>query len=202
MIKRPILLKALALCRRHRAILLVPKVDRLVRSTQVHNDIKRSGVPFRAVDNPHANEFTLDILVAVAAQEARAISDRTAKALRAYKEHGKVSEARMARLAIEHGKDIPPEAIAAVAGKLGSHLVGCHLTDADRAKGRAEAGANRARQAVEVYEDLLPEMKAWRAGGMTLRAIADELNERGDRTRTGARWSKVQVKRALDRAAG
>ena len=76
-VNRPTLLNALRLCKRRKACLLVPKVDRLVRSTSVHTDIRHMKVPFQAVNNPVANEFTLDILVAVAAQEARAISDRT-----------------------------------------------------------------------------------------------------------------------------
>jgi DNA invertase Pin-like site-specific DNA recombinase len=173
LIDRPTLLKALTLCKRHKACLLIPKVDRLVRSTCVHTDIKRSGVSFRAVDNPTANEFTLDILVAVAANEARAISDRTKKALAAYKARG---------------------------GVLGSHLVGCHLTAEDRAKGRAKGNAKSAREAVEVYDDLIPEMKAWKAEGATFQAIADKLNARGDQTRTGAEWSNVQVIRTLKRA--
>jgi DNA invertase Pin-like site-specific DNA recombinase len=226
MIHRPVLLEALAKCKRHKAILLVPKVDRLVRSTQVHSDIKRSGVRFRAVDNPHANEFTLDILVAVAANEARAISDRTRKSLKAYRDHGKVSYVQMTKLVLKYCRDvpaaeieaavdregmarlialyghqIPPEAIAAVAGKLGSQITGVQLSDGQRALGRAKAGANRVRQAVEVYEDLVPEIRAWRAEPMTLAAIADRLNERGDRTRTGVLWTKVQVKRLLDRTA-
>jgi DNA invertase Pin-like site-specific DNA recombinase len=125
------------------------------------------------VDNPQANEFTLDILVAVAAQEARAISDRTKKALAAYKARG---------------------------GKLGADLVGCHLTDEDRARGRAKGNARKAREAIEVYDDLIPEMKAWKAEGATFQAIADKLNARGDRTRTGAEWSNVQVIRTLKRA--
>ena len=48
----------------------------------------------------------------------------------------------------------------------------------------------------------MPEMRAWRSEPITLAAIADRLNERGDRTRTGVLWTKVQVKRLLDRAAG
>ena len=173
LVDRPTLLKALALCRRRGATLLVPKVDRLVRSTRAHADIKRSGVAFRAVDNPAANEFTLDILVAVAAQEARAISDRTRKALAAYKARG---------------------------GLLGSHRVGCHLTAEGRARGRARGNARKAREASEVYDDLVPEMMAWRSEGLSLRAIAGRLNARGDRTRTGVSWGPVQVKRTLDRA--
>ncbi|MBV8298733.1 MAG: hypothetical protein JO083_04120 [Candidatus Eremiobacteraeota bacterium] len=34
-------------------------------------------VRFVAVDNPHANELTIDILVAVAANEVRQIAERT-----------------------------------------------------------------------------------------------------------------------------
>lgn len=225
MIKRPILLKALALCKRHRAILLVPKVDRLVRSTQVHSDIKRSGVKFRACDNPHANEFTLDILVAVAANEARAISDRTRKALKAYKDHGKVSPVQMARLIIRHCPDIPAaevesaadpqgrkafvaryrhlvpvDAVAAVAGKLGARLTGATLTRPQQALGRAVAAANRTRNSIAPYDDMLDEMRGWRAVPMTLQAIADKLNERGDRRRDGALWGRSQVKRLLDRS--
>jgi DNA invertase Pin-like site-specific DNA recombinase len=173
LLDRPTLLRALSLCRRHRAILLIPKVDRLVRSTLVHADIKRSRVPFRAVDNPHANEFTLDILVAVAAQEARQISDRTRKALAAYKARG---------------------------GKLGAHLVGSHLTPEGRSRGRSKGNQRQAREAGAVYEDLLPDMRQWRAEGRSLRAIADQLNQAGHATRTGSPWGPVQVSRVLVRA--
>src|SRR3569833_2899700 len=63
-VDRPTLLKALTLCKRHKAALLIPRVDRLVRSTIVHADIKRSKVPVRFVDNPQATEVIIDILVA------------------------------------------------------------------------------------------------------------------------------------------
>lgn len=171
---RPTLLKALTLCKRHKATLLIPKVDRLVRSTMVHSDIKRSKVSFRACDNPEANEFTLDILVAVAAQEGRQISDRTKKALQAYKARG---------------------------GLLGSHLVGCHLTDEHRARGREKGNAKQAAEALEMYEDLIGDMKAWQAEGLSLRGIAERLNSEGHTTRTGSAWQAVQVKRTLDRAS-
>jgi DNA invertase Pin-like site-specific DNA recombinase len=224
-IDRPVLLKALTLCKRHGAILLFPKVDRLLRSTEVHNDIKLSGVKIRACDNPYADEVIMDILVAFAAHERREIGKRTKKSLKAYVDSGKVSDVQMTRLIIKHvpdvpkgeleaasdkngrkalvaahGHKVPREFVEPLAGKLGSRLIGSPLTGADREAGRKVAGANRTRKAVEVYADFLPEMMAWRAGGMTLRAIARTLNDRGDRTRTGAFWRKVQVKRVLDRA--
>lgn len=200
LIDRPTLLKALTLCKRHRACLLIPRVDRLARSTCVHTDIKRSGVPVRFVDNPTATEVIIDIQVAMAADAGRKISETTRKALGAYKAGKRVSRRLMERLTERYQGNIPQEAIDAVAGKLGADLVGSHLTDADRAKGRAKGNARQARESVEVYDDLVPDMRRWRAAGLSLRQIADRLNEQGHETRTGAAWTQVQVKRTLDRA--
>jgi DNA invertase Pin-like site-specific DNA recombinase len=196
-IDRPTLLKALALAKRRKATLLIPKVDRLVRSTSVHTDIKRSGVPFRAVDNPHANEFTLDILVAVAAQEARAISARTKAALAAYKATARVSK----RIRLMYPDGVPQAVVKATAGKLGASLPQCrNLTAEARAKGRAKGRAKLIREAREVYADLVPGIEAAKAEGLSLRAVADRLNEQGHTTRTGKPWSAVQVMRVLNRA--
>lgn len=193
---RPTLVKALTLCKRHRACLLVPKVDRLVRSTIAHAEIKRSGVPFRAVDNEAANEFTIDVMVAVAAQEARAIADRVRKSLAAYKAGKRVSK----RVRAMYPEGVPQDIVDATAGKLGSHLVGCHLTESGRGKGRAKANARQAREAVDVYADLLDDVRRMRASGLSLASVAICLNSQGHQTRTGAVWSGVQVKRLLDRA--
>jgi DNA invertase Pin-like site-specific DNA recombinase len=65
-----------------KARLVIAKIDRLVRSTVVMAYLKKLGVQFVACDNPHANELTIDILVAVAADEGRRISLRTRDALR------------------------------------------------------------------------------------------------------------------------
>ncbi|MBV8316900.1 MAG: hypothetical protein JOZ53_18330 [Planctomycetaceae bacterium] len=49
---------------------------------------------------------------------------------------------------------VPPEIVARTAGKLGSHLVGCRLTAADRAR----ANQRQRREAAEVYADLVEDM--------------------------------------------
>jgi hypothetical protein len=54
-----------------RARLVIAKIDRLVRSIPVMAYLKQNRVQFVACDNPHANELTIDILVAVAADEGR-----------------------------------------------------------------------------------------------------------------------------------
>ena len=61
---RPALCKAIAHARRSRAILVVAKLDRLLRSTVVRSMLKTSSVKFVACDDPHANELTIDILAA------------------------------------------------------------------------------------------------------------------------------------------
>ena len=47
--------------------LVIAKLDRLVRSTVAMAELRKSHVKFVACDNPYANELTIDILVAVAA---------------------------------------------------------------------------------------------------------------------------------------
>jgi Resolvase, N terminal domain len=66
---RPELERALALCRKRKARLVIAKLDRL------------SGVEFVAVDNPHATRLTLHILAAVAEHEREMIAARTKAAL-------------------------------------------------------------------------------------------------------------------------
>lgn len=198
-VDRPTLLKALTLCKRHKAFLLVPRVDRMVRSTCVHTDIKRSGVPVRFADNPNATEVIIDIQVAIAADAGRKISETTTKALRAYRDGKRVSKRLKDVLTERYGDKIPQEAIDAVAGKLGSHLVGCHLSPEGRAKGRAKGNLKQVREAREVYADLVDDMRRWRTEGLSLRAVADRLNREGQVTRTGVAWSHVQVRNTLKR---
>src|SRR5260221_640306 len=68
---RPELLKALAHAKRSKAILVIAKLDRLARSVYVTAELHRSGVEFVATDNPVANRLTIQILAAVAEDEAR-----------------------------------------------------------------------------------------------------------------------------------
>jgi DNA invertase Pin-like site-specific DNA recombinase len=87
---RPELTKALALCRKHKAKLVIAKLDRLSRNLAFIATMMDSGVEFLAVDNPHANKLTLHILAAVAQHEREMIAERTKAALQAAKQRGKV----------------------------------------------------------------------------------------------------------------
>lgn len=86
---RPELEKALAACRRHKAKLVIAKLDRLSRNLHFITSVMESGVEFIACDNPHANKLTIHILAAVAEHEREAISERTKAALAAAKARGK-----------------------------------------------------------------------------------------------------------------
>ena len=85
---RPELAKALAACRRHRAKLVIAKLDRLSRNLAFIAALMDLGVEFIAVDNPHANKLTVHILAAVAQHEREQISQRTKDALAAAKARG------------------------------------------------------------------------------------------------------------------
>lgn len=170
---RPELKKAIAHARRAGAVLVVAKLDRLLRSTVVRGMLKASGVRFVACDNPHANELTMDILAAVAEDEIRRISTRTKAALEAYKARG---------------------------GRLGASLPQCrNLTPAAREKGARMAGASHTKNAADAYLDIADVVSEMREGGYSLREIAGDLNASGYTTRRGKAWNPVQVARILER---
>lgn len=86
--QRPELAKALAECKRHGAVLLVAKLDRLARSVHFVSGLMRAGVKFVAVDLPEATDLTIHVMAAFAEHEAKRISQRTKDALAAAKARG------------------------------------------------------------------------------------------------------------------
>jgi DNA invertase Pin-like site-specific DNA recombinase len=86
---RPQLAAALAACKKHRAKLVIAKLDRLSRNLAFIATLMDSGVEFVAVDNPHANKLTVHILAAVAQHEREMIAQRTRDALQAAKARGR-----------------------------------------------------------------------------------------------------------------
>ncbi len=79
---------ALALCRKHRATLIIAKLDRLARNVHFISGLMESGVDFVACDMPQASRLTIHILAAVAEHEREMISKRTKEALAARKARG------------------------------------------------------------------------------------------------------------------
>jgi DNA invertase Pin-like site-specific DNA recombinase len=87
---RPELEKALAACKKHRAKLVIAKLDRLSRNLAFIAMLMDRRVDFVCCDSPTATKFTIHILAAVAEHERDAISARTKAALAAAKANGKV----------------------------------------------------------------------------------------------------------------
>jgi DNA invertase Pin-like site-specific DNA recombinase len=89
---RPKLQEALALCRAHRAALVVANVSRLTRSVAFLSKLLDSGVEIRFVDLPQiegpTGKVMLQQMASVAELEAGMIGDRTKKALAAARARG------------------------------------------------------------------------------------------------------------------
>lgn len=170
---RPAIAEALRLCRVHRATLIIAKLDRLARNVHFISSLMESGVEFVAVDFPQANRLTVHILAAVAEHEAAMISARTKAALGAAKARG-ISLG---------GLRIPTAAMAMIAAK------------GNRASAQKRSEQARARRA-DVQVDI---ERARSAGAVSLRQIADFLNNEPDATHPsrGGKWWAVQVKRVI-----
>jgi DNA invertase Pin-like site-specific DNA recombinase len=85
---RPELAKAMTLCHKHKATLLIARLDRLARNVHFISGLMETKVRFLACDMPEATPFMLHIYAAAAQEEARAISARTRGALQAAKARG------------------------------------------------------------------------------------------------------------------
>jgi DNA invertase Pin-like site-specific DNA recombinase len=193
---RPQLRAAVAHARRSGATLVIAKIDRLLRSTVIAAYLKQSGIKFVACDNPHANNLTINILVAVAENEAECISTRTKESLAAYKTQGRVSK----RIRLKYPNGVPAAVIKATAGKLGAELPQCRtLTPEARTRGLARSVKVRKAKAIEAYADIAEYMQELRNEGCTLREIAKALTRDGHTTRRGREWSPTQVMRVLER---
>src|SRR5689334_19296244 len=88
--RRPQLRAALDYARKAKATLVIAKLDRLSRNVAFVATLMESGVPFVAVDMPHAKTFELHIRAALAEEERRMISERTRAAMVAAKARGVV----------------------------------------------------------------------------------------------------------------
>jgi DNA invertase Pin-like site-specific DNA recombinase len=103
--QRPQLNVALALCRKHKATLIIAKLDRLARNVAFVSSLMETGVEFVAVDAPFANRLMIHVLSAVAEWEREQISERTKSALAAAKARGVKLGVNGAKLAAQRKGD-------------------------------------------------------------------------------------------------
>jgi DNA invertase Pin-like site-specific DNA recombinase len=86
---RPELLKAIALAKKYKAVLLVAKLDRLSRKVSyIASLMEDKAIQFKVANLPQADNFQLHLYAALAEQERSFISQRTKAALAVAKTRG------------------------------------------------------------------------------------------------------------------
>lgn len=166
---RPALAEALRMCRKHKAVLIIAKLDRLARNVHFISGLMESGVEFVACDMPSANRFMLHVMAAIAEHEAAMISARTKAALAAAKARGT---------------------------KLGGRRVSAERFAEISAHAR-QVASDRATQAAAEFLPAIRKIQS--EGATSLRQIASALNLKGIPTLKGGEWSAIQVSRVLGR---
>ncbi len=164
---RPRLAEALAECRRRKATLIVAKLDRLARDTHFVTGLQKAGVKFVVAEMPEATELTISIIAAVAQNESKMISERTKAAMAVARRRGARFGGDRGNLQRDH-----------VAGAKASRLA-------------------RRRRLLARVEDLSSTILPMRAGGASLREIADELGRLGYHAPRGGDWTPTGVRRML-----
>lgn len=165
---RPQLAAALATCRRHKAVLVIAKLDRLARNVAFVANLMESSVEFVAVDMPMANRLTIHILAAVAEHEREAISARTRAALATAKARGR---------------------------SLGWSIKSRREEQARASRRGADSGRSRANA---FASNVVPIVESIKASGIgTLSGIANALNARGVNTARGGAWHATTVRNVM-----
>ena len=162
---RPQMALAISHVKRLGATLLVAEMSRLARSVYFTSKLMEERVRFKACDAPYADEFTINILAAVAQKAAKDISESTKRGLAAKKARG-----------FTLGK---PD----------------NFTADSRAQGRALVSKNARENVANKQAARLATVL--RQQGLTLAAIAHELNTHGYTTRYGKRFFTNSVSRLL-----
>lgn len=180
--QRPIFQKAIATCKKEKALLVCTRLDRLGRNAPdvldfFQNEIQKGKVNVEVIGLP-LDPMTTPIMVGVGSIERHLISERTKDALARIK-----AEIRDKGFYItKDGKKIT---------SLGSPT--------DLSKASAKGLATRRAKADLYAEAKLPLIISLQEQGMSLRGIANRLNELGERTIRGNDFNAQQVKLILGR---
>ena len=85
---RPVLDRAIALCKQEGATLVVAKLDRLGRRVSVISALLESNIEIKFLDFPNSNRLMLHVLASIAEYESSLISGRVKMAIEVYKGNG------------------------------------------------------------------------------------------------------------------
>jgi DNA invertase Pin-like site-specific DNA recombinase len=160
--------KALRECRLTGATLLIAKLDRLSRNRRFLMDLQDSSVNFICCDMPEANKLTVGILACMAEYERDLISERLKAAFKAAKARG---------------------------SKLGNPNLHLYRNNDTTAATAARTATAKARNSE--LRQVISEIKEDADKSLTLREVADHLNEAGYTTARGAKFHATSVNRIL-----
>lgn len=124
---RPQLREALATCRKHKATLIIAKLDRLARNVHFVTGLLETGCDFVAADMPHANKVMIQMHAVMSEWERDQISARTKAALAAAKARG-VILGSTGRTNLKHKLKARKDAANAFAARLSGVLRGFQST--------------------------------------------------------------------------
>jgi DNA invertase Pin-like site-specific DNA recombinase len=181
---RPEFIKALGLAMKEDATIVFWRLDRFAREEEYAHKIKNSGVKMYFMDKPDITPFIFGVLVAVAADERRALISRVNES---YRYRRKLIKDR-----------------GGYYSKNGSVVTKFGGSD-EHMKSIAESGgvASGLQKTIALLNDerritALKVAQMLQAKGEKLSSIANILNENGMLTRTDGKWSKGSVSRLLN----
>lgn len=172
---RPKLAQAMAEARKLKATLVIAKLDRLARNVHFISGLLESKVDFVACDMPDANKLTIHIMASMAEHEREAISERTKAALQSVSRELEQKGFRISRKGRRFTKLGNPRWQEAL----------------DKAW--------EARKSPTPAGEIDAIVARFRSEGLTLRQVAERLNQLGIKTPTGAAWYASTVNTALHR---
>jgi DNA invertase Pin-like site-specific DNA recombinase len=184
--QRPALIEALHHCKVTGATLVIAKLDRLSRDLEFIARLQKSGTRFLCTDMPEATELSIHLFAAIAQHERKTTSERTKAALgsikRTIEEQGSYTSrtrgTTISRLGNPHGAEALRRA-----GKGNTAAIEAVHKAADQ----------HARDILSVINDIR------RAGIVSFKGIARELNAREIRTARGGAWHPSTVRNLLAR---
>ncbi len=124
---RPQLRAALDACTKHKATLIIAKLDRLARNVHFVTGLLETGCDFVAADMPHANKVMIQMHAVMSEWERDQISARTKSALTAAKARGVVLGAT-GRTNLKQNQEARKDAANAFAERLSGVLRGFQST--------------------------------------------------------------------------
>ena len=178
------LAKALAYCKKHNAILVVAKLDRLSRDLEMIARLLKN-IDFVCCDMPQANRATIGFMGVIAQWEREQISKRTKEALAEKKKKG-------VKLGWHN-----PKIKASLEKYWSKHKKKIKLK---KTKLKVKNDKLKPPSKREIADkEVLPTIKTLRMQGFSYKRIALALNESGINTRQGKLWRKTSVIRVAKR---